>query len=98
MKECQNRCEIFIKGKFPRSTKNQRVPTDPPNFEMIKNNLDKVQSRHYIAGGTVLSLTSFFYVPKGKVYIKLVYDITSLVLNDALWAPYILDAICRQST
>ena len=54
---------------------------------MIKKNIDKVRSRRCIAGGTVLSLTDFFYVPKGKDNIRLVYDLTASGLNDDLWAP-----------
>ena len=53
---------------------------------MIKKNIDKVRSRRCIAGGTVLSLTDFFYVPKGKDNIRLVYDLTASGLNDDLWA------------
>ena len=54
---------------------------------MIKKKVDKVQSRRYIAGVAVLSLTALFYVPKGDDDIRLVCDLTALVLNDALWAP-----------
>ena len=87
MKECQYGCEIFIKDKLPRFTKKQRIPTDSAEFEMIKKKIDKVQSRRYIDGGTVLSLTALFYVPKGEDDIRLVYDLTALVLNDAFWVP-----------
>jgi len=34
----------------------------------------------------VKSLTSFFSVPKGKDYIRMVYDASASGLNDALWA------------
>ena len=54
---------------------------------MIKKNIDKVWERRYIAGGTVLSLTVLFYVPKGEDDIRLVYDIMALGLNDTMRAP-----------
>ena len=54
---------------------------------MIKKNVDKVRSRRYISRDTVISLTYFFYVPKGENDIRLVYDLTASGLNDALWAP-----------
>ena len=48
-KECRVRCGIFIKGKFTRFTKKQRVPTDMAEFEMIKKKADKVRSRSYLS-------------------------------------------------
>ena len=70
--------------KLPRFTKNQQVPTDPAELEMIKKNLYKVRSRHVIDGGTLNSLKFFFYVPKGEDDIRLLYDLTASELNDAL--------------
>ena len=58
-KESQDGYEIFIKGKLPRFTKKQQIPIDPTEFEMIKKKVDKVRSRRYIYGVTVLSLTAF---------------------------------------
>ena len=72
---------------MPRFTKNQQVPTYPAEFEMIKKKVDRVRSRRYIAGGTILSLTYFFSMPKGEDYIRLVYDLTDSGLNDELWDP-----------
>ena len=54
---------------------------------MIKKKVYKVRSRRYIAWSTVLSLTAFFYVPKGEDDIRLVYNLTKLGMNDYLWAP-----------
>ena len=81
MKECQYGCEIFIKDKLPRFTKKQRIPTDSAEFEMIKKKIDKVQSRRYIDGGTVLSLTALFYVPNREDDTRKVYDLTALRMN-----------------
>ena len=69
---------------MPRFTRKQRIPADMTKFEMIKKKLDKVRSRHYIAGGKVLSLTSLFYVLKGEDDIILVYYLMASVLNHAL--------------
>ena len=67
---------------MPSFTKKMRVPTDIDQFEMIKIKVDKVRSRRYITGGTVISLTAFFYVSKGEDYIRLVYALTASGLND----------------
>ena len=56
-------------------------------FEMIKKKVYNVRSRRYIAWGTVLSLTAFFYVLKGEDDIRLVYNLTELGMNDYLWSP-----------
>ena len=43
--------------------------------------------RRYITSGTFLILTIFFHVPKGYSYIRLVYELTACILNEALWDP-----------
>ena len=77
------------RASFLRFTKKQRVTTYQDGFEMIKKKVDKVQSRRYIDGGTLISLTAFFYVPKGEDDIRLVYDLTYSGLNAAFFAPTI---------
>ena len=59
---------------------------------MVKNKKEKVQNRRYITSGTVFSLTTFLYMPKGDSGIRLVYDLTICGLNEVLWDPklYIL--------
>ena len=54
-------------------------------FEIIKKKVDRVWSRHYIDGGTVPSFKFLFYVPKEEDDIRLVYGLTALVLNDAVY-------------
>ena len=54
---------------------------------MINKYSDKLQSRRYIARGTVISLKAFFYVPKGEDDTRLVYDLTASGMNDTLWDP-----------
>ena len=56
-------------------------------FYIIKNKIEKVQNRRYIASGTVLRLTTFFQVPKRNSDTRLVYDLTACGLNEALWDP-----------
>jgi hypothetical protein len=51
------------------------------------NKLGKVLQQGYISYGLVVSLTSYFAIPKGELDICLVYDGTLSGLNDALWAP-----------
>ena len=53
---------------------------------MVKK-LNKVQRRRYIAKGYVVSLTSFFAVPKGEADIRMVYDATISGLNNSMWVP-----------
>ena len=79
--------EVFLDGDPPVYTKAQRKEKDPKiRDEMIKK-LAKVRARRYIAKGTVVSLTSYFAVPKGESDIRMVYDGTKSGLNDAMWVP-----------
>jgi hypothetical protein len=57
---------------------------------MIKSKLSKVWSKGYIIPGNVLSLTSFFIVPKGEGDVRMVYDATKSGLNSQLWAPWFM--------
>jgi hypothetical protein len=51
--------------------------------------------RYYFIYRMILSLTSFFAVPKGDTYIRLAYNGISLGLNTHLWAPWFaLPTIC----
>jgi hypothetical protein len=77
---------MFVKGELPRNTRPQRAPKPEDLKKMIKK-LDKVLARGYISHALVVSLTSYFAVPKGDSDIRLVYDGSSSGLNDALWAP-----------
>ena len=55
--------------------------------EKIREKVIEVRKRGYIETGEVQSLTHMFKVAKG-ISIRMVYDGTSSVLNDALWAPH----------
>jgi hypothetical protein len=62
----------------------QRDVRDPKIKEKV---IEKLQMRRYIADGYVVSLTSFFDVPKANDDIRLVYDGSVGGLNDSLWVP-----------
>jgi hypothetical protein len=53
----------------------------------IRDKLDVTISKSYITAGQVLSLTSFFSVPKGETDIRIVYDASKSGLNSVLWTP-----------
>ena len=76
-----------MKVNLPRFTKKQSMPVDELECDMVKKKMEKEQHRRYITSGTVLSLTSFFCVPKGDSDIHLVYALTACKPNKALWAP-----------
>ena len=76
-----------MKVNLPRFTKKQSMPVDELECDMVKKKMEKERHRRYITSGTVLSLTSFFCVPNRDSDIRLVYDLISCGLNEALWAP-----------
>jgi hypothetical protein len=90
-KEYQERIRDGIKVHFrtatPRYVVPQRDVRDPKIKEKVIEKLQKVRMRRYIADGYVVSLTSFFDVPKGDDDIRLVYDGSVGGLNDSLWVP-----------
>ena len=63
--ECRDGCDLFLKGNLLQFTKKQQMPVDKLEFYMVKKKIEKVKNRRYITIGTVLSLTTFFNVPKG---------------------------------
>jgi hypothetical protein len=48
-----------------------------------------VFARRHFEYGLILSLTSFFSVPKGDTDIRMVYNGTSSGMNAHLWAPWL---------
>ncbi|KAG7368517.1 hypothetical protein IV203_031260 [Nitzschia inconspicua] len=80
-----------MKVHFPRETLRHTVPQqDTANLQVKRQmvaKLEKVRRRRYISPGHVLSLTSFFAVPKGEDDIRMVYDGTASGLNDSMWLP-----------
>ena len=86
-KDMRDGTPIWIRGKLPKFRTPQRLPADPITVEKVKEKVNKVRRRKYVAPGPVHSLTSYFCVPKGENDIRMVYDLTACGLNDALWAP-----------
>jgi hypothetical protein len=79
---------VFISKKLPEYRKLQPKPGDDERAALVRDKLDKVRERKYIEPGVVVSLTSFFDVPKaGGSDIRLVYDASKCGLNDCVWAP-----------
>jgi hypothetical protein len=54
----------------------------------VGTKLMTVFARRYFEYGLILTLTSFFSVPKGDTDILMVYNGTSSVMNSHLWAPW----------
>mmetsp|Transcript_7983 Transcript_7983/g.19280 ORF Transcript_7983/g.19280 Transcript_7983/m.19280 type:complete len:1317 (-) Transcript_7983:1541-5491(-) len=80
--------EVYLdKEKVPSYKVAQRGEQDEKIREAIKKKLNKVRARRYITKDFVVSLTSFFAVPKGEHDIRMVYDGTKSGLNDAMWVP-----------
>lgn len=63
-----------------------RCPT-PEKAAQLAPQIDKVRLRNNLWPGMVSKLTDFFDVPKAEGDIRVVYNITSLGINKALWAP-----------
>ena len=66
-KDMRDGTKLFvIKDKLPRFHKRQQLPAEKSIFDRIVEKIQKVRLRGYIAAGLVISLTSFFQVPKGE--------------------------------
>lgn len=79
--------EPYIEGKLPRYLRPQAQESDPQVRAKVRAKLETVRNRQYVAKGKVLSLTSYFSVPKGDSDVRMVYDATRSNLNACLWAP-----------
>jgi hypothetical protein len=80
----------WIKGPMPNYRVPQRAEKNPQLKGMIKSMLSKVRSKGCITSGNVLSLTSFFTLPKGEGDVRIVYDTTKSGLNSQLWVPWFM--------
>ena len=77
----------YIKGELPKYRVPQPKPRDPEDKEMVAGKVGNVYDKGYVGPGLVISLTSYFYVPKGIGDIRMVYDATKCGLNDVIWVP-----------
>ncbi|KAG7340358.1 hypothetical protein IV203_023901 [Nitzschia inconspicua] len=78
---------VHFPCETPRHTVPQRDTSDLQVKKQMIAKLDKVRRRRYVTPGHVVSLTSFFAVPKGDDDIRMVYDGTASGLNDSMWLP-----------
>jgi len=67
--------------------KRQSDPRDTTTPEAMKKKLQSVRDKGYITPGHVTNLTHVFPVDKADSDIRLVYNCTRSLVNDALWAP-----------
>ena len=89
MKEMRDGVKPMWTGPPPRYRIPQRQNPDPVSLSLEKKKIGKVRKRGYIAPRAgILSLTSFFSVPKGTDDIRMVYDGTKSGLNHVLHAPW----------
>ena len=77
---------VRVAGRFPRNRRKQRPPA-PDKRALVASKLDTVRDRGYVGAGNIVSLTDYFDVPKGESDIRMVYNVTSSGLNNAIWAP-----------
>ncbi len=68
----------------------QRKEQDPRLHDGMRAKIAAVRAKGYIVPGTVVSLTSFFAVPKGDTDIRMVYDGTKSGFNHMCWAPWFM--------
>jgi hypothetical protein len=57
------------------------------NAQKVLEKLSNVQEKRSIEPGPVISLTRYFWVPKGGSDIRMVYGATQSGLKSCLWAP-----------
>ncbi len=77
----------WFTAKPPQYKVPQRPEPDEKLRAQIRGKLDAPISKSYIAPGKVLSLTSYFAVPKGETDLRIVYDASKSGLNKVLWTP-----------
>ena len=51
----------------------------------LANKMRILGARAYITEGVILTLTPFFYVPKGTYDIHMLFDAMVSALNDSIW-------------
>jgi hypothetical protein len=79
---------LWYPGTAPQKFLSQRKEKDPEVRLSMDAKLMKVFVRGYFIYEMILSLMSFFAVPKGDTDIRLVHNGTSSGLNAHLWAPW----------
>ena len=79
---------VFFIGDPPEYHEKQPKDKDPQSKILTEEKLQKVVDRGYLDNDQmVVSLTSFFHVPKGAFDIRMVYDGTKCGLDGSVWVP-----------
>mmetsp|Transcript_15422 Transcript_15422/g.21971 ORF Transcript_15422/g.21971 Transcript_15422/m.21971 type:complete len:400 (+) Transcript_15422:439-1638(+) len=81
-------CAPWLSGDIPKCRIPQQKDKDEKVCEGMRKKLEVPIAKGYLELGLILSLTSFFAVPKGLDDIRMVYDGTKSGLNDAMFAPW----------
>lgn len=79
---------VWLDEQVKPWTRQQKGTKDGVRREMIQSKLETIRSKQYVETGPIISLMSFFDVPKGDDDIRMVYDGSASGLNDHLWAPW----------
>ena len=86
-KEVRDGFPVFVDWtKVPSNKQASRVPADPEIRRKEAEKLKNVVWKGYLETGFVKNLTHCFSVEKGED-IRMVYDATKSLLNEACWAP-----------
>ena len=79
---------VYFVGEPPHYRKPQPKHRDPATKALVEAKLQNVVDRGYLNNDQVIvSLTSYFDVPKGDIDIRMVYDGTKCGLNGSVWVP-----------
>ena len=80
--------KVWFDGEVNPWTRKQRESKVAERSILIRSKLDTIREKRYVEPGTIISLMSYFDVPKGEDDIRMVYDGSASGLNDKLWAPW----------
>ena len=79
---------VYFVDEAPAYLEGQPRDRDPSSKALTEEKLQKVIDRGYLENKElIVSLTSFFSVPKGESDIRMVYDGTKCGLNGSVWVP-----------
>jgi hypothetical protein len=79
---------LWMKGRMEPWLVPQRLPRDKADIPKVIEKLCLARDKGYIDIGLVISLISFFEVPKGLTDIRMVYDGTKSGVYAMLWTPW----------
>ena len=77
----------FLTGDFGDFLRRQDPTATPEDGELVRKKVVYVRLKNYIEVGSVISLIHF-YVKKGLVDVRMVYNRTVCGLNVGVWAPH----------